>query len=282
MKIDEKLLSENARKFTQESLQGCYDFLCSSGELQNEQRFYDIINSFPELELKNLLDTFHFYNYFNHDKVVNPEAFPLKALLMLFVIEGATLGFKWQSSFDWLKDPSRLFNLCNKNSSEIKRLLPSLEADYLKEFGAGRNFKGLFLKHLKPNEKIDLLQSFKIYTDNEGLQSFCYDQAQKRCRHGNCCLDNDVNPVESHLDDIAGFLVDIRNQFAHKSKLSHFTAQVVFSGFGQVSPELISFHKYSGSKGKEVLLRIQLSYDVFDALSKKIIFRFLDNCVSKQ
>lgn len=253
--IEEQFLSDNAKKFTLEALQEVYDFLESSAELRDEKMFYSIINVFPESKLESICDAVHFYTYFN--RVIDPRAIPLKALLALFVLEGTTFGPKYQSFCDWLRNSSKISELCNKDADAIQKAVFSLNEAHLNHSGVKRNFKALFTDHLTPAEQKELLQAFSVIDDKGSEQPLCND-----------------------LDGFASFLVDIRNKFAHKAQLNHFTARIAFPHLGQDSAELIS--SYKNNKGEEILLHIRLDYDDFDALCKKIIFRCLSKTCSNE
>lgn len=254
-----QIKEEISKTIFEERLKEAYDFF----NLFPNSEVYRIINNLSVSNVKKLCNAIHFYNYFN--LVIDQRAYPLKSLLMIFVVEGATLNEKHIDFYSWLnKDSKYLDSLINKNRIKLKEEMELLYEKYKKEYGSIRGFKSLFIKHLKFEEKKKLLQSFSFLHDNNDPVYFCHDKNKKCCSGSNCYLSGNNSEINKQVEKLSDMLYKIRCDFAHDAKMSHFTF---------VPKEDYLDCLISTFNNKPI--KIELSYDEFESLSKKIIYRKL-------
>lgn len=254
-----QIKEEISKTIFEERLKEAYDFF---NDFPNS-KFYEIINNLSVSNVEKLCNAIHFYNYFN--LVIDKRAYPLKALLMIFVVEGATLNEEYIDFYPWLnRDSKHLNSLINKNRIEIKEEMDLLYKKYKKEYGSIRGFKNLFIKYLEFEEKKKLLQSFSFLRDNADSIYFCHDKNKKCCSDSNCYLSDSNSEIDKQVERLSDVLYGIRCDLAHNAKIGHFTF---------VPKEDYLNCLISTFNNKPI--KIELSYDEFEGLSKKIIYRKL-------
>ena len=253
-----QIKEEISKTIFEERLKEAYDFF----NLFPNSEVYEIINNLSVSNVERLCDAVHFYNYFN--LVIDKRAYPLKSLLMIFVVEGATLNEEYIDFYPWLNNDSKhLDSLINKNRIELKEEMELLYEKYKKEYGSIRGFKSLFIRYLKFEEKKKLLQSFSYDNDNDPIY-FCHDKNKKCCSDSNCYLSSNDSEIDKQVERLSDMLYKIRCDLAHNAKIGHFTF---------VPKEDYLDCLISTFNNKPI--KIELSYDEFERLSKKIIYRKL-------
>ncbi len=235
----------------------------------NEGKFYTFINKCSAEDIDSLCYAIPFYSYF--DTVVDKRATPLRALLMIFVIEGATFAKGYLDFSQWLKQNGKngpkLNLLVNQNEDKLKQQIELLYKEYKVRYGDIKNFNRLFVEFLEFNEKLQLIKSFSYINDKGEDFYFCYDKEKNCCDDMKCYLKNNEKEINLPLQKMAKMLFDFRCAFAHRAKLSHFTYSPKKEDYS------VSFliGEYDGK-----LLKIELSHDVFEDLARKMIYRYLN------
>lgn len=258
-----KIKKDLTDTLAKEGFEKIFDFF----EFLDEQKIYDIINKSSIDNIKNLYAAINFYYYFN--LVVDKRASPLKALLMLFVIEGATFGRNYLDFYGWLNNKLNL--LINKNEIELKQSMDILYEEYKTDYGSSRNFRQLFQKYLELGEKLDLLRSYS-FEDNGKInhlcsnaeQQCCVKGKQKNCDYLQCYLLNNSKKTDIYVKKMVDMLYQVRSELAHNAKLCHFTYMPKEGYLGML------IHSFNGKQ-----LIIELTYDSFEDIAKKIISRYL-------
>lgn len=255
-KIDKiKVTNKIWNDIVKDYIDGIYNFF---NFLEDDELFYNMINKCSVDDRDNLCHAIKFYDYFN--LVIDKRASPLKALLMVFVLEGATYGgCKYIDFYEWvIKKENKVFDeSSNKNSRELELKFKSFYDRYKQEQGSLRGFKNLFIEYLKQNEKIELLQSYQ----KEINQYPCYNKNKGCCNYRNCYLETDSHSLNKFVEDIADMIYIKRCDFAHAAKLGHFTKSAEYPLLADIN---------NGST-----IFITLNFDEFEILVKKIIYRYL-------
>ena len=131
-----QIKEEISKTIFEERLKEAYDFF----NLFPNSEVYRIINNLSVSNVKKLCNAIHFYNYFN--LVIDQRAYPLKSLLMIFVVEGATLNEKHIDFYSWLnKDSKYLDSLINKNRIKLKEEMELLYEKYKKNMEASEGLR---------------------------------------------------------------------------------------------------------------------------------------------
>jgi hypothetical protein len=231
----------------------------------DDEEFYAFMNKCSAEYIDSLCNAIFFYNCF--DKAVDNGAFFLRALLMIFVIEGATFSKGYIDFYQWLKqNETNLDLLVNKDKNVLREQIDLFYKEYKNQYGDSKNFNRLFTECLEFKEKLRLIKSFS-YLNNEREGCFCYDKEKGCCDDTKCYLKNNKETINSPLKKIVEMLFDFRCDFAHRAKFNPFTYLPKKEDYYE--PFLISEHD-----GK--LLKIELTENMFEDLARKIIYRYLN------
>lgn len=261
-RIKQDLLSRYDKAVIERKLTEIWRFLHSL----DDESFYNIINKCSYKKFDQLYEAISFYNYIN--LVVHKKATPLRALLVLFFIEGAASQEKYLEFYDWLirktEDDDKLDLLANKSHAELADGLASLYKTYKKDYGSRRIFKQLFKKYLKFEEKLELLRSFSRIDDNNDGFHFCYEAGRGCCDYRTCYLLHNNDNIDSYIERIADMLHSMRSDFAHGNGVSSFT----FTPKEDYLPLLISYYN-------KQLLEVRLAHSRFEDLAQRMVCRYL-------
>lgn len=233
-----------------------------------EEEFYAFINKCSTENVDGLCHAIHFYSHF--DLVVDKRAVPLRALLMVFVIEGTTFAKGYLDFFQWFKQNEKNLDLlANKNKNDLKKQIDLFYEEYKDQYGDSKNFNKLFTECLEFEEKLQLIKSFSYINDNGEDFYFCYDKGRNCCDDTKCYLKNNKE-IEKPLEKIAKMIFNFRCDFAHRAKLNHFTYSPKESYY-----ESFLIGDYDGK-----LLKIELKHALFEDLARKMIYRYLNKGVN--
>jgi hypothetical protein len=115
-----------------------------------------------------------------------------------------------------------------------------------------------------------LLKAFSFSSDGVEFHQVCYSSEGNCCDYYKCALRQPNQNVDSYIDKIAKMLYDIRCDFAHNAKLNHFTYKP------EENYESCLIGVYSNK-----LVEIRLSFDSFEDLARKMIYRYLEDKICK-